>query len=679
MRPQRVGPLPEIYSEAEISRLKDDKSLQEDQLIRILEYLDPDLKYDKILETGLLCGWYEKKKNEMIGEYMDQVHIDLNKLKEDKEISDLFHSDTILWVHNFYFQWRLRHQKCCELKFSDRSAPKRSLSSIRGEDISRYIHLHGRVKRVSGLNVSIVSTYYQCNYCRSQFPRDRLWYQKLKEQRCPCGNKALPLVEKEALRRYETWQTITIQDTEEQEESASGSMLDCRILEARDFFKVLPGETVKLKGVLRSEVTEKAKSKLYLDIYSIETVVSKKPLTFTTKKIEKFKALSREHTLWEDLKREVFPQLLGLEFIKEAALLQYIGGASVASRNTIHVLVAGDAGVGKSQILKCIQNALGGHYSTGLGSSVAGLTATVYKDAENQWNLDGGTVVLASGSTVLLDECDKLSVPVANALLEPMEQQTVSISKAGINVSLPARTKIFAVSNPRLSQKFDLSGKTSLREQIGFSPPFLSRFDLIFLITERSQKREQEEMASLVLNPQLRRKPNIEYLEYLRYAKTISPTFPEEVKLELVKFYNTLKTKYDSQLSLGPRCIEGIARLTEARAKGRLSEVVTLEDLEYVKLMYLYSLKTQGVSEESSSILLPQLIGVPLSRSENFVKYLIDFLRERPLTPKELFMKTVEVHPIVSQIEFQKAISRLEKEGVIYKPDGVNYKLIELS
>lgn len=665
-----------IYSEAELLRLRETPSLPESQIQKILDYIDPELKYENMLNPEVIY-WTIKDTKEEDLKNVDHVSIELSKLKETESLYKLFIEDTISWMHNFYFHWRFRHSKLCEIEIIDKTSPTDKLSLIRKKDIGRYCYFNARVKRISNLNVAVTTSYFQCPSCKREFCKDRLWYEKLKEERCNCGIRIYP-VEKENLRRYETWQTVTVQDTgEEGVEENSGFLLDTRVLTSKDFFKVLPGEEIKIKGVLRTEITEKARSKLYLDVFAIQPLISKTTTSFNARKIEKLKKLTLKQDLWTEIRTGLFPHLLGLEVIKDAAILQFLGGGETTSRSSIHLLVAGDAGVGKSQVLKSIQKSLGGYYATGLGSSVAGLTATVYKDIDNQWNLDGGSVVLASGSTLLLDEADKLPLVVCNSLLEPMEQQTVSVSKAGISVSLPAKTKIFAVSNPRLGQKFDLSSTTSLRDQLGFTPPFLSRFDLIFLITEESQKKEQEMMAEMVLESGYKKEIDPLLVDYLRYAKSLCPTINGDLKKQIVEYYNDLKLKYGSVLSMGPRYIEGIARLTEAKAKSRLAEEASQEDLNHVKTLIEYSIRSQGIETyHLPTIPSSELMNLYIDKSVDYLSSIVEIIKESLLDHQELFFKLTEIHPKRSYSEFTKAIIKLEKQGVIYKPDGKKFKLI---
>ena len=665
----------QIYPEAELLRLRETPHLQDEQIQKVLDYIDPDLKYENMLLGEIYWSVKENKTDALKDK--DYVSVDLAKLRGTPELYTLFVECNLLWMHNFYFHWRLKTSKICELEVLDKTNPVDKLSFFRKKDIGKYCYFNARVKRISSLNVAITTSYFQCVSCKTEFCRDRLWYEKLKEERCSCGVR-VPPVEKETIRRYETWQTVTVQDTgEEGVDENSGFLLDTRVLASKDFFKVLPGEEVKIKGVLRTEITEKAKSKLYLDVFAIQPLISKKSTAFSARKIERLKKLSTNDNIWREIREGLFPHLLGLDTIKDAAILQFLGGAETTSRSAIHLLVAGDAGVGKSQVLKSIQRSLGGYYATGLGSSIAGLTATVYKDIDNQWNVDGGSVVLASGSTLLLDEADKLPLAVSNSLLEPMEQQTVSISKAGISVSLPARTKIFAVSNPRLGQKFDPQSTVSLRDQLGFTPPFLSRFDLIFLITEESQKKEQKRMAELVLQSGYKKQIDPELVDYLRYAKTLSPIIPSSVKQLIIEYYNDLKSKYDDSIPLGPRYIEGIARLTEAKAKGRLADQVTVEDLNYIKTLIEHSISTQRVkAAHVSTIHSAELMNLYIDKSVDFLTSIVETIKTDTLDLHQLFLKVMVLHPKRSYSEFNKAILKLEKEGVIYKPDGKRYKLI---
>ncbi|CAI5994120.1 unnamed protein product [Closterium sp. NIES-64] len=199
--------------------------------------------------------------------------------------------------------------------------------------------------------------------------------------------------------------------------------------------------------------------------------------------------------------RSICPQVYGLAAVKLAVALMLIGGvphtdpSGTRVRGEMHLLLVGDPGTGKSQFLKyasrlCHRAVL----TTGLGSSSAGLTVTAVKDA-GQWMLEPGALVLADGGLCCIDEFSSIQKDDQAAVHEAMEQQTISIAKAGIVTTLPSRCSVFAVTNPKAAYDAD----TSLVVNTGIASPLLSRFDLVLLLPDTSEASWDERVAQHIL------------------------------------------------------------------------------------------------------------------------------------------------------------------------------------
>ena len=225
---------------------------------------------------------------------------------------------------------------------------------------------------------------------------------------------------------------------------------------------------------------------------------------FTEEEEQDFLEMSRRSDLYEVFANCIAPSIYGNADIKKAIACLLMGGSKkilpdgMKLRGDINVLLLGDPGTAKSQLLKFVEKVSPiAIYTSGKGSSAAGLTASVQRDTSTrEFYLEGGAMVLADGGVVCIDEFDKMRDEDRVAIHEAMEQQTISIAKAGITTILNARTSVLAAANPIFGRYDDL--KTP-GENIDFQTTILSRFDMIFIVRDEHERGRDERIAKHVM------------------------------------------------------------------------------------------------------------------------------------------------------------------------------------
>lgn len=279
--------------------------------------------------------------------------------------------------------------------------------------------------------------------------------------------------------------------------------------------RVVPGSRCTVMGIFSIYQNKGSKNSggavairtPYLRAVGIQTDIdqtAKGHAIFSEEEEQQFLELSRRPDLYQVMARCIAPSIYGNENIKKAILCLLAGGSKkilpdgMKLRGDINVLLLGDPGTAKSQLLKFVEKAAPiSIYTSGKGSSAAGLTASVQRDqSTREFYLEGGAMVLADGGVVCIDEFDKMRDEDRVAIHEAMEQQTISIAKAGITTILNARTSVLAAANPIFGRYDDM--KTP-GENIDFQTTILSRFDMIFIVKDEHERGRDERIAKHVM------------------------------------------------------------------------------------------------------------------------------------------------------------------------------------
>ncbi|KAG8936945.1 MCM DNA helicase complex subunit [Tulasnella sp. 418] len=521
------------------------------------------------------------------------------------------------------------------------------LRDLRRSNLNKLVRVKGVVTRRTGVFPQLKYVKFDCGKCGGvlgPFYQDA--NREMKVSFCPNCESRGPFSVNSEQTVYRNYQKLTLQES-------PGSVPAGRLPRHREVILLWdlidmakPGEEVEVTGVYRNNFDASLNSKNGFPVFStiIEANhINKKEDSFAAFRLtqedeQMIRRLSRDDRIRKRIIKSIAPSIYGHEDIKTAIALSLFGGVpkdingKLNIRGDINVLMLGDPGTAKSQFLKYVEKtAHRSVFTTGQGASAVGLTASVRKDpVTREWTLEGGALVLADRGTCLIDEFDKMNDHDRTSIHEAMEQQTISIAKAGIVTTLRARCAIVAAANPIRGR---YNPTIPFQQNVELTEPILSRFDVLCVVKDTVDPVKDELLAKFVTSSHLRSHPDFKgedemdavtsldediipqdiLRKYIMYARErVHPKLYHMDQDKLAQLFADLRRESlaTGSFPITVRHLESMIRMSEASAKMHLREFVRADDIDL------------AISVTVGSFVSAQKLSIKKTLERGFRKYL---------------------------------------------------------
>ncbi|XP_029457178.1 DNA replication licensing factor MCM2 isoform X2 [Rhinatrema bivittatum] len=513
------------------------------------------------------------------------------------------------------------------------------LRSLRQLHLNQLIRTGGVVTSCTGVLPQLSMVKYNCNKCSFILgPFFQSQNQEVKPGSCPECQSLGPFEINMEETVYQNYQRITIQES-------PGKVAAGRLPRSKDAILLAdlvdgckPGDEIELTGIYHNNYDGSLNTANGFPVFA--TVILANHITkkddkvavgeLTDEDVKTIVALSKDERIGERIFASIAPSIYGHEDIKRGLALALFGGEAKNPggkhkvRGDINVLLCGDPGTAKSQFLKYVEKVSSrAVFTTGQGASAVGLTAYVQRHpVTKEWTLEAGALVLADRGVCLIDEFDKMNDQDRTSIHEAMEQQSISISKAGIVTSLQARCTVIAAANP-IGGRYDPS--LTFSENVDLTEPIVSRFDVLCVVRDTVDPVQDEMLARFVVKSHIKHHPSSKELvngeaeamvlpntygvdpipqeilkKYIIYAKErVHPKLNQMDQDKVAKMYSDLRKESmaTGSIPITVRHIESMIRMAEAHARIHLRDYVMEDDVNMaIRVMLESFIDTQKFS-----------------------------------------------------------------------------------
>ncbi|GAB7015830.1 minichromosome maintenance protein MCM [Methanogenium cariaci] len=694
--------------------------------------------------NSFLTKHYRKELGEISAQYphLKSLEIDYRELsnwgKTGLEIADeILHTPgkvigdvkDAIRNHNLIFT-KDESENADTINIRFRCLPKKiDVRDIRAHHINTFVSVEGILRKTTEVRPRLTEAVFRCLQCGTMSAPYHQEYSRFQEPYRPCAQceRATKMELVPSMSTFVDAQKLRIQESPEGLRGGEQPQtLDVDVIDDLTG-TVAPGDRVIINGILRSvqRMNHGQKSTLfdiYIEANSIEIGEKEFEEVEISEQDEKIiRDLSTDPDIYDKISHSIAPSIYGMQDVKTAISLVLFGGIAKqmpdgsSLRGDIHMLLVGDPGIAKSQVLRyVIKLSPRGIYTSGKSSTSAGLTATAVKDefGDGRWTLEAGALVLADMGIAAVDEMDKMAKEDRSALHEAMEQQTISIAKAGITATLRSRCALLGAANPKMG-RFD--EYAPIAEQINMPPSLLSRFDLIFIMEDKPEKKLDRAIGEHILKSHsvgeliqhnnkypeegidedyITRQlapvtPEIEpdvFRKYIAYAKrNCFPILSDEAREHLIGYYLNLRSMADDNSKPVPvtaRQLEGLVRLSEASARIRLSNVIEFSDADRVIEIADRCLKKVAYDAETGTYDIDKLVTGVSKKRRDIGRILIETIRE--LADENGIAKESDIisHLVSSghkKDDVEKMIEQLSISGDAFRPRYGQIRLVKES